>query len=1472
MDPGSWIGGRYEIVAELGSGGSADAYEARDAFDDARVTVKVLRERSTEAFFHAELSRLRDLYHPNLPRLRDVSVGELPYFVTDYVEGRPLSEADVDPHRTLVDVLRALSFIHDLGIRHGDVSPDNILVSDERAVLIDFGCADVCGPVSHVSGTPGLMAPEILEGTADGRADVFALGKTLQRFGTDLPDVVEQMTRLDPSRRPTAREALLALGEDAPLGPPRGRAPRLLERERELETIRESVARCTRGEARPLVVRGDRGSGRTRLLRRIKWEAGRVPCVEIRDESGPWAGFEALLQQRIPPGYEGFCVAVEELRRREQPVVVLVDDADEKTVERLTSMPSGWLLVAMVTDVPLDADALELSPLSRDALREWVPYFSDAELDRLVEATHGFPADVEAALSSITAGEQTPMDLDPKGELALPSESSLRSALAAVSVGASEIDSQAALTLQQAGWVAVAGDAFVLRRSGDRGRIQVELQRETRAAHTAMLERATSPSARAWHLAGSGREEEAAEVARSASFDAEPDRWPSALEGWAPASLQARALRIAGRPDKALTLLRRDASPDEPEWRLEVALAYLGRGDGSRSFRHAHRAFELAGDAEMRAAAADAMARALLRRARWSEALQVASEALEHAPPKLRPALSERIGVARMYLGDLDGAHRALGAAERTHAPPRERIRLSSYRAIAAFRAGELARAQDAYREARRLAELHRLPDLLAIAAMNEATVLQQLGDWGGALRGYERSLRLASALRRESTVRALRFNLANLNLMIGRADAAQTHLDALAPDLPDDVMVSALLVRAELARFVGSADALRIAGKARDLAARTDQRREAREAALLEIELGGTGNLDALIDEIDAHDLRARAGALRGVRELDAGRAQSAFECLDAALGIAREVGERDAIARFAAVCSRAAHAAGASELSERLRAEARTIWERIALTLDPGMRDAFWKHPERENDSSPSDRDVEKMERLLTLNRRINSTLATKRVLEHAIDAAIELVGAERGFVLLAADDDELRVAVARNLDQERVGRSKLKFSHSIAERVLRSGRPIVTADARADERFAQQRSVHAMRLTSVVCVPIESPRGQLGALYLDHRFTPSCFDEADVQLLQALGDQVAIALDNAALTEALERRTRELEAEKSKVESLLAEREAQLEIGRAEIERLRAIAPTGRDYRPLVGRSEPMRRVFALLDRVVDSDLSVLILGESGTGKELVARALHRLGPESHLPMMSVNCAAVPESLLESELFGHVRGAFTGADRDRRGLFAEARGGVVFLDEVGEMPMSMQAKLLRVLQEREVRPVGGTRSIPVDFRLLAATNRDLRERVEQGEFRQDLYYRLAVVEVELPALRERRSDLPILIDAILEKLAREQGREVPRIDREAMRRLQRHDWPGNVRELENTLARALVLGSDVIGIDDLGLAPLRRRTPRTRESFEQSEGERIAAMLELVGWNVSEAARRLEMPRNTLYRRMKRYGLHR
>ncbi|MBN2191202.1 MAG: sigma-54-dependent Fis family transcriptional regulator [Polyangiaceae bacterium] len=317
--------------------------------------------------------------------------------------------------------------------------------------------------------------------------------------------------------------------------------------------------------------------------------------------------------------------------------------------------------------------------------------------------------------------------------------------------------------------------------------------------------------------------------------------------------------------------------------------------------------------------------------------------------------------------------------------------------------------------------------------------------------------------------------------------------------------------------------------------------------------------------------------------------------------------------------------------------------------------------------------------------------------------------------------------------------------------------------------------------------------------------------------MDLVLAFADQVAIALGNAALLQELQRRNRELSTQSRRIEELLLEREAEVERLTEQVARQQPSVRHRHDYGSILGSSAAIDRAFDLLDRVIDTDLTVLIEGESGTGKELIARAIHQDSSRRARPLVSINCAALPEALLEAELLGYCRGPFTGAVTRRDGLFVQARGGTLFLDEIGEMPTTMQAKLLRVLQEHEVRPLGADRAVPVDVRLVCATNRHLPTEVAHGRFREDLYYRVGAVVVRVPPLRERLEDLPLLAGHLLCVGAERIGRKAPELTRAALRKLSAHAWPGNVRKLENVLLRALVMShGDRIGPRDLELGP--------------------------------------------------------
>jgi DNA-binding NtrC family response regulator len=318
------------------------------------------------------------------------------------------------------------------------------------------------------------------------------------------------------------------------------------------------------------------------------------------------------------------------------------------------------------------------------------------------------------------------------------------------------------------------------------------------------------------------------------------------------------------------------------------------------------------------------------------------------------------------------------------------------------------------------------------------------------------------------------------------------------------------------------------------------------------------------------------------------------------------------------------------------------------------------------------------------------------------------------------------------------------------------------------------------------------------------------------------------------------------------------------------RRELEQLRENLQEIYPETKLIGNSPGMRRVLELVEMVASADTTVLIFGESGTGKELVARAIHAASPRRHMPMVVIHCGALTETLLESELFGHERGAFTGAQYRKKGKFEVADGGTVFLDEISDISLKTQTDLLRVLQEKEIQRVGGTQTIKVDFRCVAATNKNLEELVKAGTFRPDLYYRLKVFAIDLPPLRERREDVPLLANHFLTKFATAMNKPVPRLSQEAVDLLLSHDWPGNVRELENAVERALVIGrGPEIQAADFPFQ-LRSSSAPGGQSLEEIERAHIERVLRETTNNLSRAARILEIDRTTLYNKLRRYGL--
>jgi transcriptional regulator with GAF, ATPase, and Fis domain/predicted ATPase len=453
-----------------------------------------------------------------------------------------------------------------------------------------------------------------------------------------------------------------------------------------------------------------------------------------------------------------------------------------------------------------------------------------------------------------------------------------------------------------------------------------------------------------------------------------------------------------------------------------------------------------------------------------------------------------------------------------------------------------------------------------------------------------------------------------------------------------------------------------------------------------------------------------------------------------------------------------------------------------------------------------------------LIRAAHEVNSTDALDTQLALVLDGAVAAFSAERGVLIRVGEKGALKVRAARGTGGE-LAVDDRSISASIASQVALTGEPLIVADAQSDVGFKERQSIAELKVRSLLCVPLRASGKTTHVLLLEHRAEAGKFTQEDRDLCEAFADLAALAIERTRLGAEARRREAELAARADEIARLNAALAQKVEEQTHELEDVKTKL-SGRErelevkynYANIVGRSDAMRRVFRILDKVADSDVPVLIYGESGTGKELVAKAIHWNGPRKKREFFAINCAALPEQLLEAELFGYVKGAFTGADRDKKGLFEAAHLGTLFLDEVGDMSPAMQTKLLRTLQEGEVRPVGAKAPLKVDVRIVSASNKDLRQLVEDGRFRADLFYRLNVLGVRLPPLRERKEDVPLLIEHFLEKIAGQVGEKKRTLDRKVVELLTRYEWPGNVRELENELRRVTALAGARITERDL------------------------------------------------------------
>ncbi len=890
-----------------------------------------------------------------------------------------------------------------------------------------------------------------------------------------------------------------------------------------------------------------------------------------------------------------------------------------------------------------------------------------------------------------------------------------------------------------------------------------------------------------------------------------------------------------------------------------VGLLHLGHAYGRRGeLERAAACFDAALRVSWELAARASELEATFGRAGVHEAsgeVERAREQLDRAVLRAREQKQQRLealalaDLARLLAAQGEG-QRGLRAARRARALARElhdeavTARVSLRGAEVDLLRGALAPALDALRL--RSAWLAGARDrALAIEAeLAAGDALAEAADWEGAelalrtahdearARGLRplvaRALLAQGALRLEQACAggalapAAALGAARAVLRAAREEAEACGLRELA--------LRARLGLARLALLEGDAAACEREQAAALAEAAPDQRAVRTEAALLAAEVATAREPEqALVraEEVEAAGLRGRVrvALLRGAAAARAGLVLEAR----AALADGKQALEE--------------HLRGL-EPADRRRAAAGPLAAALARAREAQGREAGAGAAGEEPAAAAPERALA----FLRAAREVQAQVGLAAVRRTLLDRALALFGAQRALLAQLDPTPEhapegsgvaWRAVAGRMAPGRDLPEADWTCSSALVERAA-AGEVVLVADARADHELGERPSIADLELRSVLALPLRQ-RGRVEhVLVLEDREAPGRFEPGDVELGELLCELAAHALERARTEEELRTASDALAAsrrEAARLQVALDGHEAaqsrELDAVKAELAARDVELGRRTRYADLVGASEPMRRVFKLLDKVKSSDVPILIQGESGTGKELVARAVHFGSARRERAFLSINVAALPESLLEAELFGHVKGAFTGADRDKQGLFAAADQGTLFLDEVGEMSPAMQTKLLRVLQEGEVRPIGTRSARKVDVRIVSASNKDLRQLVEEGRFRADLFYRLNVVSVALPPLRERKDDLPLLVDHFLDKIAARSGEERKSVDRKVVDHLLHYDWPGNVRELENELRRLVALSGQRITERDLS-PHIRRRQPERLELTTPQEEE--------------------------------------
>ncbi|WP_437536434.1 sigma 54-interacting transcriptional regulator [Sorangium sp. So ce726] len=1480
---------RFRLLDVAGSGGSAEVWRAVDRERGGVVALKIeTRERGASAAQRASARRAlgREALHaalalsPRLPELVDVGWLAAPsgvarvegapgeegraFVAMRWIEGRAVADAlrGLPPGERAAlalaaarDASEALADLHGIGLAHGDLKPENlILTPEERIAVIDLGLA--CS--IHETSVDGATLRYIARGDAelgDARArDLLALGTLLAEIA--FPGVADADDPIGAARAAVAVESAAgppldaicrALLSPSPAARP---SPAWVT-----ESARASLAGAQRARG-PFAAspaghagrdtgapgaerdRQDRDARRVRAaylrLRRHELEA----AIGVRDDVAPWLADAFAVVERVR-ALSGAPLGAGDGAARVGPA-----QSDAAWLGRLgPDRVARWLTALAGTS----AAAWPMGPLASATER--------ALADALVALARQVPprawtfADVEAAVLGIPgSGARRRASAAPKdrgaagGAAEAPAIGAAEAAELALSIARVPPDPLALEAIEQrddapASLVVAAANA--LRLHGDAGRARSLMLRSC-------VRGATEAAALAAEVLRRAGDRALAEERARAAIDAGADPEGRARAVLARVAIDAGALEAADAvAGEAVTA---------PLCEVRALLAVL-RGDTARALSEVARGEALASSVEELARMAAVRGYAWhasdpeRAHASFSAAVDYAVRAgavVEEATYRTGEA------AAAVDLGDLDGAiatsTRAALLWEHLGRPAQgARALLACAAAYATAglvhetcRTAEdaIARARDAGDAKAEAYALWAIADVVAARGDGVASA-----DVGSHVDPRAAAARAASLLAGGSTDDTLRAAARLLRHGAGELDGARVEeLDELANG-PEPAAASRLDWWGARAATALAADEVGAA-----LAADDTPRGPAGASAW-------RGRSDRVLAAIAAlagarAPIAARGPALAAAHALAvrAGQTDVAHRVLAALADAARELCGRNAGAGSAGA---SAASPGASALSGAVRS---LPWVVRARALpESGLR------PEQARD-------------LETLVGALGERERLAPLLDRVVDALVLWTGVERGLLLLRAPNGRLVPRAARNLARSRLGAEQLALSETLARRALEAREPVVAVDA-AGELPSVHHSVHALKLRSVLAVPLVARGEALGVVYLDDRVRRGAFGAQELRWARAIASVAALAISDARAQVELRRAARRAERASSRLAEELARREAELDAAAIELARARGGRDTRYRYDAIIGESEPLRAMLRLVDRVTASEVPVLVCGESGSGKELVARAIHHNGPRAAHAFVSENCGAIPEGLLESALFGHVRGAFTGADRPRAGLFEVADRGTLFLDEIGEMSLAMQTKLLRVIEDGLVRPIGSERARKVDVRVIAATHRDLEALVRARTFREDLLYRLNIITIRVPPLRERATDVPLIVQRFIEK----HSRGPVRVTRGAMDRLSAYTWPGNVRQLENEVRRAIVLCDGTIDREHLSpeIAHGGSATPRdlglnVRARIDALETELVRDALERTRGNQTQAAKLLGLSRFGLQKMIKRLAI--